>query len=76
MDHDDHLRHHDAQIALLTNLLERQQDLQAQMLTVQVVLGHGQDNHAERLARLEDISAKVQLTLDAVLAMLRHRNGH
>ena len=83
MDTDDHLRHHDEQLMLLTSLLHRQQDLQAQMLTVQATLATRQDDHAarmdehaQRMARLEEISARVQLTLDAVLAMLRHRNGH
>ena len=35
-----------------------------------------QEDHAQRMARLDDIAGQAQLTLDAVLEMLRHRNGH
>lgn len=77
--HQEHL----TRMAHLEALMDRQQDLQAQMLAVQDRLVTRQDDqtarlddHAARMARLEEISAKVQLTLDAVLAMLRHRNGH
>ena len=83
MDHDEHLAHHDAQLALLTSLLERQQEMQAQVLTLADRLADRQDqqavrqdDHAARMARLEDIAGRIQLTLDAVLEMLRHRNGH
>ena len=66
---DDHAR----RMAHLEAMLARQQDLQAQMLAVQATLATRQDDHAARMTRLEEISAKLQLTLDAVLALLRHQ---
>ena len=43
----------------------------------QIVSRHEQDLvlHGQRLAHIDELLAKVQLTLDAVLAMLRDRNG-
>jgi predicted transcriptional regulator len=67
----------------LEHMLLRQQQLQAQVQALhdrmtdrQDQQAARQDDHAARLARLEDIAARIQLTLDAILAMLRDRNGH
>jgi hypothetical protein len=74
---------HASSIVRLEDMLLRQQDLQAQvmalhdrMATRQDQQVARQDDHAARMARLEDIAGRIQLTLDAVLEMLRHRNGH
>ena len=67
---------HAFRMAHLETMIDRQQRLQEHMLDLQAQLTTHQDDHAERLARLEEITAKVQLTLDTVLEMLRHRNGH
>jgi hypothetical protein len=71
---DDLLRHE--------GMLLRQQHLQAQAQALADRLTDRQDSqaarqqdHAARMARLEDIAGRIQLTLDAVLAMLRDRNG-
>lgn len=74
---------HAFRMAHLAMLMDRQQDLQAQTLALadrladmQDYQATRQDDHASRMARLEDIAGRIQLTLDAVLEMLRHRNGH
>ena len=74
---------HAFRMAHLETLMDRQQDLQAQVQALTNRMADRQDqqtarqdDHAARMARLEDIAGRIQLTLDAVLAMLRDRNGH
>ena len=74
---------HAFRMAHLETLIDRQQDLQVQVQALTNRLADRQDlqaarqeDHASRMARLEDIAGRIQLTLDAVLEMLRHRNGH
>jgi hypothetical protein len=77
------LDRHQADLDRHEGMLLRQQDLQAQVMALHDRLADRQDSqaarqadHAARMARLEDIAGRIQLTLDAVLAMLRDRNGH
>lgn len=66
---DEHLRQHDAQLALLTSLLERQQDLQQSLLHLMVAMRDRMDQTDVRIAQNE---AMLQRLID----MQRHRNGH
>ena len=67
---------HTRRMASLDEMLLRQQDLQSQVMALHDRLATRQDDHFSRMVRLEDIAGRIQLTLDAVLEMLRHRNGH
>jgi hypothetical protein len=65
---DEHLRKHDEQIALLTNLLERQQDLQKSLLQLMVDMRDRMNQTDTRIAQNEGM---IQRLID----MQRHRNG-
>lgn len=59
---------HAARTVALETLLTRQQQQQALLHSLM------EDTHT-RMAQNEEMLGKVQLTLDAALEMLRHRNG-
>jgi UDP-2,3-diacylglucosamine pyrophosphatase LpxH len=68
MEHDEHLAHHDAQIALLTSLLERQQDLQKSVLQL---MGDMSARITQNETRITQNEAMLQRLID----IQRHRNG-
>ena len=67
--HQDVLDAHAATLAHLESMLLRQQQLQTQLTAIQERMDARVDDHAQRMAQL-------QLILEAILAMLRDRNGH
>jgi hypothetical protein len=74
--HEADLDRHEAMLARHTQTMADLAALQTRLADRQDSQAARQADHAARMARLEDIAGRIQLTLDAVLAMLRDRNGH
>jgi ribosomal protein S15P/S13E len=70
------LDRHQADLARHTQTMADLAALQTRLADRQDHQAARQQDHAARMARLEDIAGRIQRTLDAVLAMLRDRNGH
>ena len=77
--HAAHVRH----MGRLLDVLQRQQELQAQLMALQGDMATRQDqqaarqdDHARRLAQHEAVMAQLQTILVGVLELLRHRGGH
>ena len=77
--HAAHVRH----MGRLIDVLQRQQELQAQLMALQGAMATTQDqqaarqdDHARRLAQHEAVMAQLQCILVGVLELLRHRGGH
>ena len=77
--HAAHVRH----MGRLLDVLQRQQELQAQLMALQGGLATRQDqqaarqdDHARRLAQHEAVMAQLQTILVGVLELLRHRGGY
>jgi hypothetical protein len=77
--HAAHVRH----MGRLLDVLQRQQELQAQLMALQGAMATTQeqqaarqDDHARRLAQHEAVMAQLQTILVGVLELLRNRNGY
>lgn len=81
--HEEWLVQHQAQLDAharsmihLQEMLDRQQELQAQVNELQAKMDARIDDHAGRLSQHDAVMAQLQLILEAILALLRGGNGH
>jgi len=72
-DQQQRLDHYDA---LHTEHVTRMEAMSRSQQRAQTLLHSLLEDIHQRMTQNEVLAAKVQLTLDAVLEMLRHRNGH
>jgi hypothetical protein len=81
--HEEWLVQHQASLDAHEAMLARHTQTMADLAALQTKLDARQDDlaahqqaHAQHMARLDQMVAHAQHTLDAVLDMLRNRNGH